>query len=59
MTPQELITHYGNKVKTAAAMGVSVTSVNNWVGKGKVPMMAQLAAQALTKNKLVADKEVV
>jgi len=58
MTHQELVSYYDNSaVKVAAALGVSVTTVNNWAKKEKLPTMVQLAAQTITKNKLVADKD--
>ena len=56
MTHEEVIAHYGDKVKAAAAIGVSVQSVINWSKPGaKIPKLTQLAIQTLTKNKLKAD----
>lgn len=55
MTPQEVRKHYGSEIKAASEIGVSVTTIRNWLAAGKVPRLKQLAIQTLTKNKLKAD----
>jgi hypothetical protein len=56
MTVDEVIKFYGNEVKSAANVGVSVQTVYNWKTSG-IPRLTQLAIQTLTKNKLKADQE--
>jgi transposase len=55
MKINEIIEHYGNRLKAAAEIGVSITTIDNWVNNDKVPRLSQLAIQTLTKNKLKAD----
>lgn len=57
MSPKELIEYFGSEVKVAAAVGVSQQAVRVWSSKDKIPRLTQFAIQAITKNKLVADKE--
>jgi DNA-binding transcriptional regulator YdaS (Cro superfamily) len=54
MTTQDLIEYYGSKIKAAAALGVSLTTINNWEKKG-IPHIKQLAIQTITKGKLKAE----
>jgi predicted site-specific integrase-resolvase len=55
MTPQQVRKHYGSEIKAAAGIGVSVTTIRNWLAAGKIPKLKQLAIQTLTNNKLKAD----
>ena len=55
MKPKELIEHYGSEVKAASDAGVSVTTIYNWLRIGRIPRLAQLAFETLTKGKLKAD----
>lgn len=55
MKPNDLIEYYKGEVKAAAEIGVSVTTVRNWIASNKIPRLKQYAIQALTKNKLKAD----
>ena len=57
MTPKDIISHYGTKESAAACVGVSFSTISNWVRNNKIPRKMQLAIQTLTKNKLVADKK--
>ena len=57
MKPQDLLDHYGSQIKAAAQIGVSETTIRNWIASDKVPKLTQLAIQALTKGKLKAEKE--
>jgi hypothetical protein len=57
MTPQEVTNYYGNKIKAAAEIGVSLQTIHNWFSENKIPRLSQLAIQTLTKNKLKADGE--
>lgn len=55
MTIDEVLKHYDNEIKAAANIGVSLQTIMNWKANKKIPRMAQLAIQTLTKNKLRAD----
>lgn len=57
MTYNELIDHYGNQMKAAAAIGVSLNAVKKWAAQDRVPRLTQLAIQTVSKNKLRADEE--
>jgi hypothetical protein len=57
MKPQELIEHFGSDIKVAAAIGVSQQAVRNWKEADSIPRLTQFAIQAITKNKLMADKD--
>lgn len=57
MTPQEVKDFYGNKIKAAAEIGVSLQTINNWFKENNIPRLSQLAIQTLSKNKLKADSE--
>lgn len=56
MTIDEVLKHYDNEIKAAANIGVSLQTIMNWKANKKIPRMAQLAIQTLTKNKLKADE---
>ena len=55
MTPIDVVTHYGSKIKVAAAVGVSITTVENWLKRGKLNKLTQLAIQTLTEGALKAE----
>lgn len=55
MNPKEVVEHYGNPTRAAAAIGVTEQSIRNWVKSGEIPNLVQLALQTLTKGKLKAD----
>ena len=55
MKPIEAVNYYGNQTKLAAAIGVTEQCVRNWIKKDRLPNMAQLALETLTKSKLKAD----
>lgn len=55
MTPIDVVNHYGSKIKVAAAVGVSITTVENWLKRGKLNKLTQLAIQSLTKGALKAE----
>lgn len=55
MKAQDIVDHYKNQTKAAAEIGVSEQCVRNWLKLDKVPRLAQLAIQVLTKGKLKAD----
>lgn len=56
MTPQEVLDHYKTRIKAASDIGVTEQTIKNWIANNKVPQIAQLAIQTLTKGKLKADK---
>ena len=56
MTPAELIGYYKTRVQAAAALEVTEQTIRNWEKNNKVPRIAQLAAQTLTKGKLKAEQ---
>jgi DNA-binding transcriptional regulator YdaS (Cro superfamily) len=59
MTPQRAVKHFGTQVALAASLGVSQPAVSNWVKRGRVPAIQQLALQSITAGALKADRDVV
>ena len=57
MKPQDLLDHYGSRIKAAAQIGVSETTIRNWIAEDRVPRLIQIAIQALTKGKLKSGDE--
>ena len=57
MTPEDLVRYYKTRVKASAEIGVTEQTIKNWVVTNKIPRLAQLAIQTLTKSKLKADSE--
>ena len=57
MKPKDLIEYYGSKIKAAAQIGVSETTIRNWIASERVPKLIQLAIQTLTKGKLKAENK--
>ena len=56
MKPNEVIKHYGGSTLLVAYnLKVSEQTLRNWVAADKIPYIAQLAIQLLTKGKLKAD----
>lgn len=58
MKLQELIEHYGNDIRVAAALGFSHQSVKNWRAAGVIPESAQCIIQVRTNNKFIADVDI-
>lgn len=56
MTPQQVIEYFGNQACAAAKIGVSVRTIGNWVFKGTIPRINQLAIETISKGHLKADK---
>lgn len=50
MTPKQLIKHYGEPLKAAAAIGYSEAAVRYWIKKNRIPPKAQV----IIKAKMVA-----
>lgn len=48
--------YFGSEAAIAVALKKSQRSIENWKKKG-IPWVVQLAIQALTNNKLKADKK--
>lgn len=57
MKIDEAIDYFKSKVLLAGMLGVSVQTITNWKNSGKVPKIAQLAIQTLTRNKLKASDD--
>ena len=58
MKPAEVIKHYGDSTLLVAYnLKVSEQTIRNWVTADKVPYIAQLAIQLLTKGKLKANQD--
>lgn len=58
MSPQEVIDFFETKVNAAARIGITPQAIDKWIKQEKIPRQAQIAIQAISKNKLVADKKV-
>ena len=58
MNHQDLINYFGSEMKTAAYLDMSHTAVRNWTNI-PIPRLTQLAIQTLTKNKLLADENII
>ena len=58
MKPAEVIKHYGDSTLLVAYnLKVSEQTIRNWIAADKVPYIAQLAIQLLTKSKLKANQD--
>lgn len=51
----EAIKHYKTQRKLAEVLGVCEPCISNWRSRGKIPAMAQLKIQKLSRGKLKAD----
>lgn len=54
MNYQQVIRHFGTQVKTAAALGITQSTVSAW--RGTVPARYQYQIEVITDGKLRADK---
>lgn len=56
MTPQELLNHYGGKVKNVAqALNISVGGVYHWLNAGLIPHQRQCQIEVESGYKLLSD----
>lgn len=55
MKPDDLITHFGSVEKAAAAVGVTIGAVYQWIAAGEVPPMRQSDIEVKTAYKLLSD----
>lgn len=51
----EAIKHYKTQRKLAEVLDVCEPCISNWRSRGKIPAMAQLKIQKLSRGKLKAD----
>lgn len=56
MLPKEALDFYKTKEKIAAELSISVQTFINWEKANKIPKLAQLAIQTLSKGKLKANE---
>lgn len=57
MNIEQIVKHFGSKAHAAAELGKSIRCIDQWDKSKKIPYWSQLAIQALTNNKLKADKK--
>lgn len=56
MTPQELLNHYGGKVKNVAlALNISVGRIYHWLDAGSIPHQRQCQIEVETGYELLSD----
>jgi len=56
MSPKQAIDHFGTQVALAAALGITQSSVAEWLQKGRIPWPRQFQIQHVTRNELKADR---
>ena len=55
MQTKDVIAHFGDQVKAAAALGITPSAISQW---GEVPpMVRQYQIQVITKGKLKASQK--
>lgn len=58
MTLDQAIKHYKTQRKLAEVLEVCEPCISNWRTRGRIPAMAQLKIQKLSRGKLKADIDV-
>jgi predicted XRE-type DNA-binding protein len=58
MQLDEAIKHYKTQRRLAEVLRVGEPCISNWRSRGKIPAMAQLKIQKLSRGKLKADVNV-
>ncbi len=58
MTPEQAILHFRTQRTLAEKLGLTQPAVANWIKRGRIPDLAQLKIQKLTRGKLKADPEI-
>lgn len=56
MTPHDAIHHFKTQTRLAAALGMSQSSVAEWVSNGYIPLPRQYQIELATDGALKADK---
>ncbi len=59
MQLDEAIKHYKTQRRLAEVLSVGEPCISNWRSRGKIPAMAQLKIQKLSRGKLKADADVL
>jgi hypothetical protein len=55
MTPQQAIAHFGKQWDLANSLGITQSSVAEWVQRGYIPWPRQFQIQCVTAGRLQAD----
>jgi len=55
MSPIEAVSHFGTQVRLAEALGISQSSVSEWVDRGHIPWPRQFQIQHVSGGALKAD----
>lgn len=58
MTPKQALDHFGNQAAIAKAVGISQPSVFLWFKHGRIPDLAQLKIEHITRGELRADETI-
>lgn len=55
----DLISYFGSQVAAANKLGLTQPTLSNWKSRGRIPHLAQLRIQHMTRGKLKAAPEIL